>query len=137
MKRVARCIGAHVIAGVVIAWALLACGASAREKTLRASFVAVNAARDGFFAYDEQHQRTLLEAATDAPSWKATIADYRSRREKVVELFAGAYSTIAAATLLDKDAKSLDAVGEAMKLLFAAVKDFTGGRVSVPTGGLP
>jgi hypothetical protein len=137
VKRVAREVGAHVLAGAAILYLVFAgCGASAREKTLRASFVAMNAARDGFFAYDKQHQRTLLEASPDRATFDNQLAAYRAKQADVVAKIAGAYEALAAAVLINKDHGSLAAVGAALAIAFDAIKDITDGRVAVPVGGL-
>ena len=136
MKAV-RCVVAHVVAGVVLVFLLASCGANARDKALRTSVVALNAVSDGLAAYDEQHQRTILEASPDRAAFDKELANYRVKRADVESKIAGAYRAIAAAAVINKDHKSLDAVGTALNLAFDAIKDFTGGNVAVPTGGLP
>ena len=41
---------------LILLLGMLACGGSARERTLRATFIATNAARDGFTQFDAEHQ---------------------------------------------------------------------------------
>ncbi len=116
------------IALLLVVIALVAgCGASAREKTLRAAVVSVNAARDGFIAFDLNHQRAILAAHTEREKYDAAIAAYRSKREPVVEAFVVAYRAIGVAAVLVDDDASLGAVGEAVSKLLKAIEDFKAG----------
>lgn len=74
-----------------------ACSSSQRGKTIHATLVAVNAARDGFAAWDRQHQQDLVAAATFKDEARAAVDAYRARRELVVASFEVAYRAIAVA----------------------------------------
>lgn len=124
-----RSAAAHVAAGVLLAWLLVGCTASAREKALHASLVATDAARDGFVAYDLTKQKQILDDAPDAPGWRDAIVTYRQKRDRIESLFAGAYRAIAAAAVIDDDPKSLDNVVTAAQLLYSALHEFTGGKI--------
>ncbi len=81
--------------------ALCACGASTREKTIKTTFFAVNEMRDGFVELDRQAQAAIVEAATSREQGAALLADYRKRREVVVETFELAYRALATATVVE------------------------------------
>jgi hypothetical protein len=101
---------------------LLGCGASAREKTLRATFVTINAARDGFEAFDTQHQQQIVDDAKTLEEGKAAFAAYRHDRERVITAFVATYRVLTAAVLAD-DAASLEILLEAAKQLQQALDD--------------
>lgn len=86
-----------------VALAMASCGASARQTAINTSFGAVNAARDGFAAWDADHQAVLVSHATDAISGQAALDAYRAKRAPVVTLFETAYHAIA---LLALDSKA-------------------------------
>ena len=86
-----------------LALALIACGTSQREKTLRASFVTVNAARDGFVKWEAQAQARIASEATTFDAGRVALEKYRADRTKVLEGFELAYRAISAALLLEDD----------------------------------
>lgn len=89
---------------LILALALVAaCGASARQKSLRGSFVAVEAAAAGFVDWDAEHQDLIVnQLADDYADGERRLAAYRARRAPVVDAFAIAYRILAAAAL-DQD----------------------------------
>lgn len=101
---------------ILIALALLACGASTREKALRGSFATLNAARDGFAKWDDQKQARIVNDATSLEQGKATLAEHRAERDKVIEGFELAYRTLASALLLEDD-RSLATALEAARIV--------------------
>jgi hypothetical protein len=108
------------------------CGASQREKTLRATTIAVNAARDGFVAWDLEHQRSIYRAVHERGGTKeaalAELATYhRDKREPVVELFVTAYRAIGVAAVLNEDEPSLQAAVAAAQRLADALRELMGG----------
>lgn len=102
----------------------VACGASQREKTIRATLVTVNAAGDGLVKLDAQLQADIVARATSFDAGKAALAEHRDRREVVLKAFIVAYHAIAAAILLNNDDKSLSDVLQAAKLLKEAIDEF-------------
>jgi len=101
---------------------VMGCGASAREKTLRATFVTVNAARDGFTAFDVQHQQQIVADAKTLEAGAAALAAYRQDRERVLALFEGVYHVLAAATFTD-DVKTVATLVELAENLQKALDD--------------
>lgn len=108
---------------------LVACGASAREKTVHAALVATNAARDAFVAYDAERQHQIIEDATSGPSGAAALAAYRTKRSKIVLLFEGMYRAISVAAVLTDDPANLDMLAKAAGQLRTALHEFTGGQL--------
>jgi len=105
-----------------------ACGASQREKTIHATYLATNTAHAGFVAFDRSHQTAIVDKATSIAQGRAELDAYRAKRERIVELFSGAYRATAAAALA-KDKPTLTALSQAVSLLYAALKDITGGAL--------
>ncbi len=82
------------------------CGAS-REKTLNTTLTAVNAAREGFMAWDEAHQTAIVERATSLESGRAELVAYREKQAKVVHAIVTAYVTIGLAASGDGSLQAL------------------------------
>lgn len=101
-------------------------GCSGRQKTLRASLVAVDAARDGFVEWDKQHQLQIVEKATSKEEGRAKLDEYRTNREPIITGFEVVYRAIALAATREDDASLRDALDRAEKL-FQAVTRLKGG----------
>jgi hypothetical protein len=102
--------------------AFTGCGASQREKTLRATLIATNAARAGFTKFDADHQQQIVKDATSLEDGKAKLAAYREDRDKVRLLFEAVYEGIAAAMLLDDKAPLTELLKAAENLEAALTK---------------
>jgi hypothetical protein len=111
----------------VLAAALSAgCGASSRERTLRTTYSSLTVAQAAFTAWDLEHQRALVRAATSEADGLAALTKYKADREPVMTAFEVAYRTVAAAGALDDD-PSLAGALKAWKQLAAALSALTGG----------
>ncbi len=106
---------------------LAACGASARERTLKSTYVTLAAAQAGFETYDREHQETIAKTATSEAAGLAQLAEYHARRAPVLDAFEIAYRTLAAAAIVSDDPKSTDAAVKAAKQLEGAIAKLTGG----------
>lgn len=119
---------------LIVLCLLVACGASQREKTIKATLVAVNASRAAFGELDLTRQRAILSACNPPTCFEADynkqIAAYRATRESIVKAFEDAYRTIANALALYDDQKSLQAVIDVASKLEELI-------VSVKTGAPP
>lgn len=104
---------------------LAGCGASTRTKTLQATLVTANTARDTFLAWDSAHQQAIVASATSLDDGKAKLAEYRGKRAKVVEAFEVAYHAIAVATILKDDPTSLANATKALGDLTAILGELT------------
>lgn len=103
-----------------------ACTKNQRIKTIHASLVSVNAARDGFVAWDRQHQTAIVDKATSREQAERELAAYRTRRELVergVEVTYRAFAVAATQT----DDLSLRAALETGAALVEAIKQLRGG----------
>jgi hypothetical protein len=107
---------------IILAPLLLSGCASQRDKALRATFVSINVASDGFKIYDADHQAAIVAAAKTKDEGATALAEYRRRREPVLLLFGGAYHALAAAILAD-DAKSFASLLEVWKQLQLTLDD--------------
>lgn len=106
-----------------------ACGASAREKTIRTTFVAARTLQAGFEAWDKEHQ---LEIARTAPTQLIGLAElttYKQKRAPVLASFEIVYRTLAAAAIVNDDHHSLTAAVAAFEQLERAVQTLTGGKL--------
>lgn len=79
------------------------CGASQRERTIKATLVAVNETRDAFVSFDQATQLAIVQAAPTYERGTVALHVYRSKREAVVEAFELVYRAIATAATLDDD----------------------------------
>lgn len=93
-----------------------ACGPTARETALRTTLVTVDAARDGFEAWDQEHQGKLIATAQTGDEARASVASYREKRLVVINGFDLAYKAIAHAAVLLDDASIANALAAAADL---------------------
>lgn len=94
-----------------------ACTHASRTDTLHASLTSVNAARDGFVAWDQKHQQALLEHATSREDAQRALTDYRATQTKIAEWFAVVYQSIAAAAVQNDDPSLAAAVHAATDIV--------------------
>lgn len=109
------------IVASVAAWT--GCSGSTRQKTLHATLIAVDSARDGFVAYDRARQERIVDTAESQQAALDRLAAYRRDRESIVEAFAQAYKLLATAALLEQD-KSLAAALTAARQLAELLATF-------------
>lgn len=119
------------IVTIVLAFVLFACGASAREKTIHATYVATVTAQKGFQAFEKQHEANIVASSreTGYEAGKAALAAYREKSDRVTELFAGVWRALAAAAVLNEDPKAFANLVEAWTLLQQALRDLSGGKL--------
>jgi hypothetical protein len=84
---------------LILAIAVISAACSNHQAGLRDSLATLNAARDGFIAWDDAHQADLVRRATSLEQGKADLLRYRTEREKIVGAFELAYKVIATAAL--------------------------------------
>lgn len=106
--------------------ALPGCGSSQRQKTLHASVLAINAARDGFHVYDRQHESDLIKNATTREQITVSIEAYRMHADAVYAALEIAYEAIDAASTTNDDPSYQKAM-KATAAALDAVKTITGG----------
>lgn len=117
------------LAYLVVVIALIAgCGPSAEQKrqtTLRYTLTGVNAARDGFVAWDQVHQDQIAESASSLAEGEKALAEYRAKRAFVEKAFEGVYRSVAVAALELNAASLIVALSEA-RSLYDLLKELTG-----------
>ena len=109
--------------------ALAACTHNDRADTIRASLIAVDAARDGLLVYDREHQPSLVAGAVSGDDARAKLLAYRATRDCATcpaGLIDSAFHAIAAAAAAN-DAKSLADMQAVIAQAVAAVKPLIGG----------
>lgn len=109
-----------------VAWAFVIAAAlscvSQREKALRAAFVTVNVARDGFVTFDRDRQHRIVQDAKTLEEGQAALAAYRTERDKVLAVFDDVYRALTAAVVAE-DSPSLGAAQRVIKQLKQALDD--------------
>ncbi len=111
-----------------------ACTKNDRMDTLRVSLTTVNAARDGFVAWDEQHQKAIVEKSTSKDEGMLALESYREARGRVVLGFEVAYRALAVAAT-QTDEPSLKAALAASDQLIDAVHRLFSPDVAALKGG--
>lgn len=108
---------------LLVVLALAACGASQRERTVKATLAAVNETRDAFIVFDRTVQQTIVDTAPTYERGDAALLRYRVKRVRVVDAFALAYRAISIAATVNDDpsvatmAAAARAVADAWRLL--------------------
>lgn len=116
---------------------LVACGASARETTIRTTYTGVTALQAGFLAWDLEHQRDLTRGVTTVADGLAKLDAYKTAREPVLKAFDVVYRALAAAAIVSDDPKSLPgAIAAADQLRLAICRLAPSAPVLCP-GGTP
>ena len=105
-----------------LAIALIIAACASHQAELRTALTTLNSARDGFTAWDSEHQAEIVRQATSLDEGKAALADYRRKREPVIDGFGIAYKALATATLAPT-VDNLGALVADMATLAIAVKN--------------
>lgn len=113
------------VLALAVVMMLGACGATARQRALDTTLAALDAARDGFVAYDSAKQAAIVDAAITKEAGVSALAAWREKRTAVVELFLVAYSALAAACL-DATQATLQEAAFAAARAYDAVKHLRG-----------
>ena len=83
---------------------LSACGGgSISHKTneaIKVALTATNEARTQFTAWDKQHQLSIVDKAQTREQAESELQSYREKRQKIIQAFTVAYSSMAAASAL-------------------------------------
>ena len=105
---------------------LVACGASAREKTLKTSLRSLNVARDTVLAVSDKREGQIYDACNPPTCTKEEghkqVDEWRAKVDVVVKAIDAGYRAIFAASLLE-DAESLSEATAAVVIALALVKE--------------
>jgi hypothetical protein len=123
---------AALIALSLVAELLMGCGANQRQKALTTALVGVNAAREGFLAWDEKHQQNIALLAKSYEEGRELLANYRENREMVVNGFELAYQGLAAAALVDDDGTSFEIAMGRIEQLYELLRVLMGDQAPAP-----
>ena len=83
--------------------ALAACGASARQTTIRDTYLAVKAADAAFGQYDADHRAQIVAKATSHENGVALLNEWDGTADRVTRDTKAAFAAIAAAATLNDD----------------------------------
>lgn len=114
---------------LTLAFILLACGASARQKALRVTFTATAAAQAGFVTWDKDRQLSIVRGASSQAEALTELGKYKDKRSVVLTAFEVTYRTLASAAILDEDQKSLMTAVGAFNQLRLALSSLTNGAL--------
>ncbi len=112
------------VIGLLLAFSA-SCGPGARQKALGVSLASLDASRDGFVAWDEHKQQTIVADSTSLEQGKTALADYRTKRAAIIEGFTVAYSALALAALDSNGARLTEAISTAATV-YKLIKDLAG-----------
>lgn len=125
----------HVL--LVVALLLAAgCGPTATQRALNTSLAALNAASDGFLAWDEKHQQAIVDGPGTVEEKEAKIAEYRAKRDKVVQGFIVAYGALAAAAA-DQTVQKLLEAAKACQAAYDLIKSMMAPEPAAPPTSQP
>lgn len=102
-----------------------ACGPNKRAQTITTALTTVNAARDGFLAWDSSHQKALVDSATSREEAEASVAHYYERRKPVTDLLVLVYRALAVAATQNDEYSLSAALGKSAELA-AALRELMG-----------
>ena len=97
--------------------ALVACGASKQESTMKAALVTADAARSAFLTYDAQHQAAIVAAAPSKQVGADALLAWRKEQAMVTLAIDSVYRAIAVYAVLKDDPTSLQNLNSAIGLL--------------------
>jgi hypothetical protein len=120
--RAVRSAVSAIAAGIAIIWLLAGCGASAREKTLSATFVATHAAAVELTSYADRREGEIVKDATSADDGRAKLAAFRAKVDHAEKAIDAVYELVKIAALL-KDEQSLAILIQAAITLTSDLKD--------------
>jgi len=99
-----------------------------RRKTVAGAFKGVNAARDGFVAWDLARQDQIIAAATSISDGEAKLKSYREHRHMVELAFEVAYRGLALAAL-EPTIANLDKALTGVNQLYNLIQGLTGKKL--------
>jgi hypothetical protein len=92
---------------LLVAAALCACTAPAREKTISATASGLRVAETAFESYDAKHQLDIVAAAPSFDAGQASLRSYREARKAFTEAMIAAYTALGLAVTLNSDESAL------------------------------
>lgn len=101
----------------------VACGGQQFDKTYGYVATSVNAAREGFLMWDQDHQQDIVTHAATREDGEAKLLAYRLSRKKVVLAFTVTYQALALAGTLRTHESILAAATQATQL-YQTIKAF-------------
>jgi hypothetical protein len=110
-----------------VSMTVAACSRNQRVDTIHTTLIAVNSARDGFTAWDRQHQQALVAAAATREAAEQSVASYQDNRRPVVDGFEVTYRALAVAAT-QTDEISLSAALSTANDLIEKVRSMIGGK---------
>jgi hypothetical protein len=100
---------------------LAACGASAQQRALHATYIGVKAAEAGFDAWDHDHQADIVAKAPDLATGEARLNAYHATRGPVLQAFMLVYQLLYVAAS-DTTDERINACIDAAKTLYQLIE---------------
>jgi hypothetical protein len=110
---------------IALALQSVGCSASSRQRAIKSTLVAVDAARDGFTVWDERTQDAIVEAAQTKIDGREMLLAHREKRTPIVLGFNAVYRALALAALDPEEANVAIAATLAADL-YETIKEITG-----------
>ena len=103
----------------LICLALVACGTSTQQTTIKTSLAVVDATRAAFYAYDKAHRDQLRNAAKTPAELADAVTVWLKEESMVLMMLQTAYRGIAVYSTLKDDPTSLQNLNSALGMLEA------------------
>lgn len=101
---------------------LFGCGASQREKTIRATFHATNVAADSLVVFSKTHEDAIIDAATSKETAQENLKQFRAKVDHAEMTITAVYRMTAAAAIANDD-QSVAALIKVAALLWTELKE--------------
>lgn len=109
---------------LLLALSIIACSVNSRRDTIKASFIGLETATEGFTEWDRLHQQEIVNNAVSLEEGQEQLTDYRLSRTEITDKLIVAYKLLALAMLdLSKDGVFLEAVARVNELI-GLIKEF-------------
>jgi nitrogen fixation/metabolism regulation signal transduction histidine kinase len=128
----------HFVLVILVGLIAVACGPDTKKKALQSTLLSVNAARDGFVAWDGSHQQTIVDSATSFQDGTDKLNEYRTKRAQLEIAFAVVYQAVATAAI-DLKEENIAVAIEAAKKVYEHIRELMGDSASglVPNDPVP
>jgi hypothetical protein len=101
---------------------LVACGASQRDRTIKAAMTGLSVTGDSFVEIDRAIQADIVATSSSHEEGLQRLAAYKQKRTVVVDLALAAYRALALAAIVSDDDVSISAAIDAAKKLKLAIE---------------
>lgn len=114
-----------------VVWSAIMGLACSRQGVLKTTLASLNTARDGFTAWDAEHQKNIVAKAGSMAEGRMLLDAYRLQRDKVIFSFEIAYRSLSVASL-EGDEASIGRALQAAKDIFDLIEALRGKAPAPP-----